>query len=154
MRIYRLVRLEYADDLSGVGAFLQGGRWNHSGEFLLYTAETASLSILEVLVHLNGVSIGIRYDLVVLEVADKAIVDLRKISSLPSEWSTMEGQSITRDIGSKWIKSGRSPILKVPSVLNPLESNFLVNPRHPDLKIQMIEKTWYFYDSRLKPVNN
>ena len=150
MKVYRLTKPEYAHDLSGFGASISGGRWNYPGEFILYTAQTSSLSILEALVHLNGVTIGIRYNLLVIEVDDSGISDLQMMGSqLPNDWAEIKNIELTRQIGSQWVKGKISPILKVPSVLNPLENNYLINSGHPDLSIEILEKRWYLYDGRL-----
>ncbi|WP_414649653.1 RES domain-containing protein, partial [Chitinophaga sp.] len=38
MIVYRIVKTaERAQDLSGKGAYLAGGRWNSTGTFMLYT---------------------------------------------------------------------------------------------------------------------
>ena len=64
MQLYRLCRQKFAD-LSGLGAKQTGGRWNRRGVAALYTAENASLAILEVLVHLDKSEIPV--DFVLLE---------------------------------------------------------------------------------------
>ncbi len=42
-----------ADDLSGGGAKLTGGRWNSKGNAVVYTSRSISLAVLETLVHLG-----------------------------------------------------------------------------------------------------
>ena len=53
MKTYRLSRGKYANDISGIGARLNGGRWNSRGKNALYCAENISLAKLEVAVHLD-----------------------------------------------------------------------------------------------------
>ena len=43
MRLYRFCRKHHADDLSGIGARLVGGRWSSPGVTMLYTPENSSL---------------------------------------------------------------------------------------------------------------
>jgi RES domain-containing protein len=50
--VWRLVRPEYANDLSGEGSSITGGRWNSPGHLMLYTSSHLSLSVLEVFVHI------------------------------------------------------------------------------------------------------
>ena len=102
MKVYRLTRSEYSYDLSGFGASISGGRWNYPGEFILYTAQTSSLSILEALVHLNGVTIGIRYNLLVIEVDDSGRVTRIKretiyLSGLTLAQNTSSNTTLTND---------------------------------------------------------
>jgi RES domain-containing protein len=50
--VYRIARAPYAD-LSGEGARLNGGHWNHVGTPAVYTAENRALAVLEPLVHVT-----------------------------------------------------------------------------------------------------
>lgn len=50
LTLYRLARARYAN-LSGVGAALDPGRWNRSGQEAIYTSTEISAPILERLVH-------------------------------------------------------------------------------------------------------
>ncbi|MEQ8904549.1 RES family NAD+ phosphorylase [Ekhidna sp.] len=144
MIVYRLTLPKYANDLSGIGASLFGGRWNSSGNFMLYTAQTSSLSILEHLVHITGAD-SFKYLLLALIVDENQVADLR--TPLPENWKSDE--NATSKIGDQWIKDQTSTILKVPSVINPLESNFLINPNHPDLQLEIVNQDWFVYDRRL-----
>lgn len=51
MNLWRLCKAEH-EDLSGMGAFLYGGRWNSEGHNVVYTASHLSLACLEILVAL------------------------------------------------------------------------------------------------------
>jgi RES domain-containing protein len=51
MLVYRISGQRFANDLSGTGARLNGGRWNSVGLSLLYAASYRSLALLEILVH-------------------------------------------------------------------------------------------------------
>jgi RES domain-containing protein len=50
--LYRIARARYAN-LSGVGAALARGRWNHLGQEAIYTSTERSLPVLEKLVNLR-----------------------------------------------------------------------------------------------------
>ena len=41
----------------------------------------------------------------------------------------IEAKTVAR--GGKWLKARSSPVLRVPSILIPEESNYLLNPEHP-----------------------
>ena len=49
--VYRITKDRYANDLSGNGARLYGGRWNSKGVPVVYAGEHRSLCLLEFLVH-------------------------------------------------------------------------------------------------------
>ena len=51
MEIYRIAQQLYAEDISGNGAKLYGGRWNSEGLTALYTSFSRSLALLETLAH-------------------------------------------------------------------------------------------------------
>ena len=53
MIVYRLSRTRWADDLTGEGSRLHGGRWNHPGTPCIYTSESRALAILEYTVNVN-----------------------------------------------------------------------------------------------------
>jgi hypothetical protein len=56
VRVYRLHRAIH-DPRSGHGAERFGGRWNHPGVAIVYTAEARSLPVLECVVHTSLISI-------------------------------------------------------------------------------------------------
>ncbi len=53
MKIFRLARAKYIDDLTGEGARLYGGRWNKKGTAALYFSEHLSLCVLKMLIRLD-----------------------------------------------------------------------------------------------------
>jgi RES domain-containing protein len=75
MRLFRLCRQKYAE-LTGYGAKRTGGRWNRKGISALYTAEHASLTVIEVLVHLDRTEIPSDFVLLEINVADEHILTL------------------------------------------------------------------------------
>ena len=58
IRAWRLSKARYAGDLTGQGAARDGQRWNQSGQRAVYLGLTPEITVLEVLVHLNGVLIA------------------------------------------------------------------------------------------------
>jgi len=126
-----------------MGASLFGGRWNSIGNFMLYTASTSSLSILEHLVHVIGSETS-GYMLTTIKV-ESSIASFE--NELLYNWQTSESE--TQRIGDQWIKNQESAALEVPSVINPLETNILLNPNHPNLQLDIINQDWFVYDHRL-----
>lgn len=155
MIVYRIAHPEYAQDLSGYGAWMQGGRWNRKGEWMLYAAEHASLAILELLGHIRGVKEHMPYLITRIDLSGSSFLEIEDFTfPLPSNWSeSVNGIQVTRQVGSEWLQKKASAVLKVPSVHSPFESNVLINPKHPDLEIRMDECRWYLHDFRLFKFN-
>jgi RES domain-containing protein len=115
---------------------------------MIYTAQSQSLAVLEVLVHLDSPELLKKY--VLFEVAvDEAYVDALDPSKLPRNWTVDPAPSEVQTIGDDWAAGGTSAVLRVPSTLVPGESNFLLNPRHPDFRKLRIGKALPFlFDPR------
>ncbi len=148
-RAYRIVRETFAASaFSGEGAAFSGGRWNSRGIHMVYTSATASLAALETLVHLNP-AMRFTYQLFTIEFDESLVISI-PLSDLPPEWREQPPPPTTRQIGDAWVKSGRSAVLEVPSVVVPGESNYLLNPSHPDFQSIRIGQSQPFpFDARL-----
>jgi RES domain-containing protein len=124
MRVWRLTRRRLAD-LSGEGARRHGGRWTSPGRPVVYTAQSAALALLEVLVHLDLGPGLLPSDYVLMEI--DAPDDLRVLRTGARAALDFE---TSRRIGDAWIAAGLEPVLALPSVIVPRETNYLLNPRH------------------------
>jgi len=52
-------------------------------------------------------------------------------------------------MGNDWLDRGRTAVLRVPSALVPTESNFLVNPLHPDFsELRVVRRLKFAFDER------
>lgn len=141
-----------ADDLSGMGAKLTGGRWNDVGVPLLYTSTSRALACLETVVHLGAMGLPLNRYLVEIVVPDEiwAAARIETPASLPVGWDAGPAGQTSIALGSAWARSKSSLLLVVPSVIVPEESNVLVNPEHPDaarLTARKLRK--WLYDARL-----
>ncbi len=134
---------------SGAGAKTYGGRWNSPRTAMVYTAGSASLAILEMLVHLSAPDLMRRY--VLFEVAfDESLVANIVRGALPAVWRRSPTNQAIRQIGDNWIAANRSAVLRVPSVLVASEWNYLLNPAHPDFaKITIGPRQPIMFDPRL-----
>jgi len=138
---------------TGEGARLFGGRWNSPGTPTIYLAESQSLAVLEVLVHLDSTAILEKYVLFRVDL-DESKVKVLNRSTLPSTWRDDPPPGVTQAIGDGWAAAQNSVALRVPSTLVPGESNFLLNPQHPDFKTVKIFKPQLFrFDPRLRERN-
>ncbi|WP_290651496.1 RES family NAD+ phosphorylase [Aquisalimonas sp.] len=129
MRLYRISRRPHAEDRTGEGARLVGGRWNHKGLPALYFAEHPALCALELMVH-NRIDREVaptEFVLVAAEVPDDSVHRIDQMVDDPA------------DVGSRWLESGESLILDVPSVLLPHSRNMVINPVHPRMAEVSIE---------------
>jgi len=128
LRLYRLGTAAFPV-WDGAGAAAQGGRWNPSGVAVIYAAGALSLAMLERLVQRRNLG---RTLMVEAEVpSDLAVEDLMDQS--PPNWRAL-GSPEAVAAGGEWIRSGRTPLLRVPSALVPREPNYLVNPAHRDAR--------------------
>lgn len=132
MVVYRISDCRYIDDLSGKGAALYGGRWNSKDTYILYTAQSASLSLLEAVVHLGKMPHA-GFCMATIEIPDDILSPLRP-EVLPADWSSNPGPDALKQIGDRFIRDGRFLALPVPSVIMPEEYNYLLNPAHPLFK--------------------
>ncbi|MBI4470576.1 MAG: RES family NAD+ phosphorylase [Acidobacteria bacterium] len=146
---WRLIKTKYLETAwDGEGAKQSGGRWNSVGVPVVYTSGTLSLALVEILVHLpSGVLPA--YSAVPVEF-EKSLVRAVDLKDLPSDWRESPAPSGTRAMGDRWIADGKSAVLRVPSVVVPNESNYILNPNHPDFpQIRIGAPISFPFDSRL-----
>jgi len=134
---------------SGEAAAATGGRWNAPGTPIVYTAATQSLAALEILVHTADPNdlVDLDYVVIPVELDGHLILDPPK---LPKNWRTYPAPPSTMKLGNLWAASKASVALRVPSVIIPAESNYLLNPAHPHFQKLPIGKPHSFkFDNRL-----
>lgn len=125
-----------ATDLSGGGAARNPGRWNEDSQPVLYTAPTIAIAVLETAAHIDTAGFPLNRFLVRIEVPDSAwaVREALDIHALPSTWSAIPAGKASVAIGAEWLRSLRSLVLMVPSVIVPEEPATLLNPLHPDAR--------------------
>lgn len=152
MRLYRIAPKTFRDSvLSGHGSSTtDGARWNSPGVPVSYAASSASLAYLEVLAHLTSFNEFIKRQLYwfVFELDDD-LVDSISPSELGEDWLSAEGEAATRASGTRFLEAGNRPALEVPSALVPIESNFVLNPLHKEIrKLEPVEEIRIQVDPR------
>lgn len=148
MIIYRLAVEQFADDLSGTGAKLMGGRWNMPGMPVLYTTENISLAALEILVNAGRHYIPPTYRLLKLLVPDAVEYSSISKDKLKKQWK--DDFEYTQWMGSEFLKQNKNLLMKVPSAVVDEEHNFLFNPGHSDFKkLKIIAASHFHFDKRL-----
>lgn len=147
---WRLTKTKFVGDpLSGDGARLYGGRWNSPGVSVVYLAESVSLAVLEVLVHLEATRILESYSLVRIDF-EQSTVRTMVVDELPLNWADYPAPAELQAIGNAWVEASESLLLKVPSTIVPFEHILLLNPAHPDRgSISVAEPFPFRLDPRL-----
>jgi RES domain-containing protein len=149
MLVYRITGSKYADDLTGSGAAMFGGRWNKKGSPVLYTGENIEIALLETIVHTPAMLIP-KLDILTLEIPDNSITEI-EISDLPKNWKVFPAPTILSEIEQSWIEEGKTIALKVPSCIIHSAHNLILNCRHPEyVRVRLLERRSFEFDSRLK----
>jgi len=135
MKLWRIAtdtRQYSADDLSSAGAARHPGRWNDTGQNIVYAAPSISTAVLETAAHIDDNGLPLNRYLLELDVPDDvwAAREALDVATLPITWASIPAGRASVKIGSTWLASLRSPILLAPSVLVPEELVALVNPAH------------------------
>ena len=141
-----------ADDLSGKGAEITGGRWNEKGTAVVYAAESRSLACLETLVHLAAGGLPFNRYLVEISIPGPvwAAAQTETPVSLPVGWDAAPASRASIGFGTAWLRSGTSAVLVIPSVIVPEECCVLINSAHPDsTNIAAVKMRRWLYDPRL-----
>lgn len=146
MKVYR--KTKYAEDLSGTGAKLYGGRWNHIDSACIYTAESRALSVLEYAVNINIDFIPRALSLCVFEIDESQVFSFKQ-EDLPGNWRETPAPKSTKDYGTQFLKSNK-PILKIPSIIIPEEFNYLINLQVAKLSFKLVEIKDFVFDLRIK----
>lgn len=149
MVVYRLARTKYAKDLSGEGARLFGGRWNHPLTPCLYTSASRALAVLEYTVNVNIDDIPRALSLVTIEIPE-TFLELA-VTDLPGNWREAPAPAATKDFGTALLKENAFPVLKVPSTIIPEEYNYLINPLHAQgASCEILDVRDFIFDIRIK----
>lgn len=148
MEVFKICREKYANALNASGA---ANRWNKKEEFVIYAAGSRSLSTLETVVHRSAINISGPYKLLTISIKDKTPIKEIATKDLPDNWNTIEGYIDLQEIGSKWVNSLETLILKVPSAIISQEYNYIINTKHPLFATNIILKSAedFAWDKRL-----
>ena len=131
---------------SGEGARAAAGRWNASGQPVIYASEHYSTAMLEKLVRLGEMPPNQHFVAITIpkgtsyEVVTEAVV--------PTWWE--KNALAARTFGAQWYRECRSAVLFVPSVVARMERNVLLHPEHPqtaEIEVSLEEPIWW--DERL-----
>ena len=149
MPVYRIAKKDVVKDLTGTGAKLYGGRWNHRGTAVIYTSGTRALATVEFLVHVSLSNAPRGLLIATIEIPDNIVPEEVPRASLPRAWRDYPSPREVADLGSQWVKSAKSLLLRVPSAVVEQEYNILINPLHSDMARVVLQRIDAFeFDKR------
>jgi RES domain-containing protein len=144
-----LWRISDFTELNGEGGLFYRARWNTIGHPIVYLAESAAGTLLEVLVHLELEDTDMPGPYNLLRVTLPSEIRIEKLH-VPNDPAWKRNERLTQAIGDEWLRSTRSALAVVPSAIMPETRNYLLNPEHPDAKrIKVAEITQAYFDPRL-----
>ena len=117
---------------------------------MVYTADTLALAAFEKFVHLGDEGRALRLVYYRIDIPANIRIEELKLREMPTDWKANPAPPSTMDIGTQWVRDARSSIMELPSVTIETESNYLLNPLHPDFKRLAISSAKPFeFDSRM-----
>ncbi len=79
-----------------------------------------------------------RYILISASIPERLKFNKLTPRQMPAGWRDPHGSAALQALGDQWLRSRQSAVLMVPSAVMPDESNYLLNPAHPDFHRIMI----------------
>ncbi|MES2297286.1 MAG: RES family NAD+ phosphorylase [Pseudomonadota bacterium] len=121
-----------ANDLSGTGAKITGGRWNSKGRPVVYCAANIALATLETVHVLHSGSLPFNRYLVRVDIPAAVWERRQRLDAPPGGWDAVPAGMGSVRAGDAWLAAAVTAVLEVPSVIVPEERVVLINPRHGD----------------------
>jgi len=150
LEVYRLTTGKYKDELSGMGAYLFGGRWNSKGTEIIYTAANRSLAMVEVAIKLDTYEMSKDFHMLTIYIPDNLKAIKFSVEDLPYNWNSFPRIPETKYIVDNIVQENRYCLIQVPSVVVRGDSNYLINPKHKNFhKIKIIDSVKFPFDDRL-----
>lgn len=158
MLVYRigLARAASVAD-QAYGSTLAAGRWHSLRDGLaqaagprrvIYAASSRALAQLEKRVHANGLA-PVGQALFSLKLPTRLVPANALSKGLDPQWR--DSESVSQAFGDQWLDAGRDLALWVPSFVEPLEHNLIINALHPRLAevVLVKERDPFEFDPRL-----
>jgi RES domain-containing protein len=145
---YRLHSSRYPA-IDGIGAALNGGRWNPKGTEVIYASASRSLAALEILVHYSVLPRD--FMITPIYIPNTVMIVDVPAAVLTAGWDQPIPMPATQEYGRIWTSANSSAVLRVPSSVVPNELNYVLNVLHPDFKrIAFGPSAPFHFDPRLK----
>ncbi len=149
MRVWRIASAAHAA-FDGEGARVYGSRWTPRGLGAVFASATLSLAALERFVHTDPDLEVPDLVAIAVEIAPDVGIDVIGAADLPSDWRACPAPPALARIGERWVRESQTAILSVPSVVIPIERNFVFNPDHAAFDSLMIRAPEPFsFDARM-----
>jgi RES domain-containing protein len=116
---------------------------------VVYFGGSAAIVLLERLAHTDPDLLPNDLRLALFEFSEPVLeTNVEELAKLPADW--IHDENATRRIGGQWRRHGSSCLLTVPSAILPEESNFVLNPGHPEAKrLRLVRGRRFTFDPRL-----
>lgn len=149
MILYRIAREKHALDLTGKGGLLSSARW-HDHLAIIYASLSSSTCVLEKLVHLQPNEIHNDLKIITIEIPDEVTSERIEANQLPEDWRTYPGPDYLKRVGNAWLNGKSALLLYVPSAIDPLADNVLINPAHEQIRhVKTVKVQDFYFDQRL-----
>ncbi len=102
------------------------------GTEVIYTSESPSLAVLEILVHYDVLPQD--FALTPIQIPDSLGVLIVEGEDLPADWDRETLVPATQMIGERWVRERDYSVLSVPSCVIREARNLVLNPAHPDFQ--------------------
>ncbi|MFO7881109.1 MAG: RES family NAD+ phosphorylase [Kosmotogaceae bacterium] len=132
MRVYRVTHKKWSNKLIASG---MPARWNSAGIKMICCAASRALACLENVVHRGDSDLfNLPFVTMEIEIPDDLNIIEQELTALPHGWNEggEEAYRKCRPFGDIWYRGLESAVLKVPSAIIPGDSNYILNPDHPD----------------------
>jgi RES domain-containing protein len=149
MILWRLYRKAFGPGLAGLGGIYTDGRWHSKGHYCTYLGGSASIVVLEKLVHLDPINFESDLMLGQFEIETEIEDGIGLLNEL---WpgSAVDDMEKTRHVGDSFLERNRTCLLRVPSVIVPEEYNYLLNPKHEAAAdLNLVYERAFTFDDRL-----
>lgn len=149
MRTWRIVTAGQ-ERFDGEGNRRIGSRWVPKGLRAVYTSASLSLAALELLVHTDPDLAPMHLRAIAVDMPDDLTRNEIRSTDLPADWRELPPPESLHEIGRSWIAETMAAILVVPSVIIPIERNYIINPAHSDFRrLGIADPKAFTFDSRV-----
>ena len=133
--------------MSGNGALVSSGRWHSAGSRVVYSSGSLALATLEVFVNLLDPSALGAYVKTRIEIPEDLVEALPddRLEAFRADPDAFD----SRAVGDRWLAERRSCALGIPSRVILEETNYLLDPTHPEFSRVEHETTSFVINPRL-----